>query len=65
VEAANPTLLRPFGTGLGTLPGRHAAEQPTDRILIAAAREFAATLVMRDRELLAYGEMGNVRVVGC
>jgi PIN domain nuclease of toxin-antitoxin system len=34
-----------------------------DRILIATARELAATLVTRDREMLAYGETGNVSVL--
>jgi PIN domain nuclease of toxin-antitoxin system len=38
---------------------------PADRILIATARELAATLVTRDREIIAYGEQGNVRVVAC
>jgi len=32
------------------------ARDPTDRILIATARELAATLGTRDREMLAYGE---------
>jgi PIN domain nuclease of toxin-antitoxin system len=36
-----------------------------DRILIATAREFAAPLVTRDREMLAYGEAGNVSVLAC
>jgi PIN domain nuclease of toxin-antitoxin system len=36
-----------------------------DRILIATARELAATLVTRDRAIIAYGEQGNVRVVVC
>ena len=38
---------------------------PADRILIATARELAATLVTRDREILAYGERGNVSVLAC
>jgi PIN domain nuclease of toxin-antitoxin system len=38
---------------------------PAGRILIAAARELAATLVTRDREIIAYGEQGNVSVVVC
>src|SRR3954451_3550112 len=38
---------------------------PMDRILIATAREFAATLVTRDRAIIAYGEQGHVRVVAC
>jgi hypothetical protein len=33
--------------------------------LIATARELAATLVTRDREIIAYGEQGNVSVMAC
>jgi hypothetical protein len=34
-------------------------------ILIATAREFVATLVTRERAMLAYGETRNVSVVAC
>lgn len=44
----------------GTPPG-----DPMDRILIATARELAATLVTRDRAIIAYGEQGNVSVLAC
>jgi len=46
------------------LPGTPPRD-PMDRVLIATARELAATLVTRDREILAYGEEGNVSVVAC
>lgn len=46
------------------LPGRPPRD-PMDRILIATARELAATLVTRDRAIIAYGAQGHVRVVGC
>ena len=46
------------------LPGTPPRD-PDDRILIATARELAATLVTRDREIIAYGEQGNVSVVEC
>ena len=46
------------------LPGTPPRD-PMDRILIATARELAATLVTRDREMLAYGERGNVSVMAC
>src|SRR3954447_1712758 len=46
------------------LPGTPPRD-PMDRILIATARELAATLVTRDRAIIAYGEQGHVRVVGC
>jgi hypothetical protein len=36
-----------------------------DLILIATARELAATLVTRGRAILAYAETGNVSVVAC
>jgi PIN domain nuclease of toxin-antitoxin system len=46
------------------LPGKPPRD-PADRILLATARELAATLVTRDRLLLAYAEEGNVSAVGC
>jgi len=46
------------------LPGR-PPKDPTDRIILATARELGATLVTRDRALLAYGEQGHVAVLEC
>jgi len=46
------------------LPGAPPRD-PMDRILIATARELAATLVTRDRAIIAYGAQGNVSVVEC
>ena len=46
------------------LPGK-PPNDPMDRILIATARELAATLVTRDRAVIAYGEQGNVSVLAC
>jgi PIN domain nuclease of toxin-antitoxin system len=46
------------------LPGTPPRD-PMDRILLATARELAATLVTRDREILAYSEKGNVSVLAC
>jgi PIN domain nuclease of toxin-antitoxin system len=46
------------------LPGRPPRD-PADRILLATARDLGATLVTRDRELLAYGEEGNVSALPC
>ena len=46
------------------LPGTPPRD-PMDRILLATARELAATLVTRDREIIAYGERGNVSVLAC
>ena len=46
------------------LPGAPPAD-PVDRILAATARAFDYTLVTRDRHLLAYGEEGHMRVIGC
>ncbi len=38
---------------------------PFDRILAATARELGATLITRDRALLAYGKQGHVAVLEC
>jgi PIN domain nuclease of toxin-antitoxin system len=38
---------------------------PTDRILIATAREYDLTIVTRDRAILAYGAAGHVKVLAC
>ena len=46
------------------LPGTPPRD-PMDRILLATARELAATLVTRDRGIVAYGEQGHVSVVAC
>ena len=46
------------------LPGAPPRD-PMDRILIATARELAATLVTLDRAIIAYGEQGNVSVLVC
>ena len=46
------------------LPGT-PPNDPADRILLATARELGATLITRDREMLAYGDAGNVSVLGC
>jgi PIN domain nuclease of toxin-antitoxin system len=46
------------------LPG-NPPRDPADRILLAAARDLGATLVTRDRALLAYGESGQVSTLAC
>jgi len=46
------------------LPGTPPRD-PTDRIIAATARELGATLITRDRALIAYGEQGHVNVVEC
>ena len=46
------------------LPGK-PPKDPTDRIIAATARELGATLVTRDRALLAYGEQGHVAMLEC
>jgi PIN domain nuclease of toxin-antitoxin system len=46
------------------LPGKPPRD-PADRIIAATARELGATLMTRDRTLLAYGEQGHVRVMAC
>jgi PIN domain nuclease of toxin-antitoxin system len=46
------------------LPGKPPRD-PVDRIIAATARDYGATLITRDRALLAYGEQGHIRVVAC
>ena len=46
------------------LPGSPPAD-PVDRILAATARTFGYTLVTRDRQLLAYGNLGHMQVMQC
>jgi PIN domain nuclease of toxin-antitoxin system len=38
---------------------------PTDRILIATAREYDLTIVTRDRAILSYGAAGHVKTIAC
>lgn len=38
---------------------------PTDRILIATAREHDLTIITRDQAILAYGAAGHVRTLAC
>jgi PIN domain nuclease of toxin-antitoxin system len=46
------------------LPGTPPRD-PMDRILIATARDLGATLVTRDRAILAYGKSGQVSTLAC
>jgi PIN domain nuclease of toxin-antitoxin system len=46
------------------LPGK-PPKDPTDRIIVATARELGATLITRDRALLDYGAQGHVAVLEC
>ena len=46
------------------LPGK-PPNDPADRILLATARDLGATLVTRDRAMLAYGESGQVSTLAC
>lgn len=50
--------------GSSFLPGDPPRDL-VDRIIAATAREYGATLVTRDRALLAYGEQGQISVLGC
>ena len=50
--------------GSSFLPGEPPRDL-VDRIIAATAREYGATLVTRDRALLAYGEQGQISVLGC
>ena len=46
------------------LPGKPPRD-PADRILLATARDLGATLVTRDRAILAYGESGHASTLAC
>jgi PIN domain nuclease of toxin-antitoxin system len=46
------------------LPGT-PPKDPMDRIIAATARDLGATLITRDRALLAYGKQGHVSMVEC
>ena len=46
------------------LPGKPPRD-PADRIILATARDLGATLVTRDRAILAYGESGQVSTLAC
>ena len=46
------------------LPGEPPSD-PADRILLATARDLGATLVTRDRAILAYGESGQASTLAC
>src|ERR1700733_8127148 len=46
------------------LPGMPPRD-PADRILLATARHIGATLITRDRQLLKYGEEGQVSTIAC
>ena len=50
--------------GSSFLPGKPPRD-PADRILLATARDLGATLMTRDRAILAYGESGQVNTLAC
>jgi PIN domain nuclease of toxin-antitoxin system len=60
LAALSPDLL----IASSFLPGM-PPKDPADRILAATARELGATLITRDRALLAYGEQGHISVLEC
>ena len=46
------------------LPGRPGGD-PADRLLVATARELSASIVTRDRRILAYAAEGHVAAIRC
>lgn len=60
VEPATPDVL----IASSFLP-QPIHNDPTDRILIATAREHDLTIITRDRAILAYGAAGHVRTLAC
>ncbi len=59
VDASVPILI-----GSSFLPGS-IHNDPTDRIIIATAREHDLTIITRDRAILAYGAAGHVKTLAC
>jgi PIN domain nuclease of toxin-antitoxin system len=51
-------------TASSFLPGSPPRD-PADRIIAATARDLGATLLTRDRLLLAYAEQGHLSAVAC
>ncbi|MEA2818325.1 MAG: hypothetical protein QOJ86_329 [Bradyrhizobium sp.] len=65
IPGMRPTELSPeILIASSFLPGK-PPNDPMDRILIATARDLGATLVTRDRAILAYGESGQVSALAC
>jgi len=60
VEATTPEIL----VASSELP-RPIHNDPTDRIIIATAREHDLTIITRDRAILAYGAAGYVKTLAC
>jgi PIN domain nuclease of toxin-antitoxin system len=60
VEGVSPQIL----ISASYLPAP-VHNDPTDRILIATARERDLTIVTRDRAILAYGSAGHVKTLAC
>lgn len=60
IEEASPEIL----IASSFLP-QPIHNDPTDRILIATAREHDLTIVTRDRAILSYGAAGHVKVLAC
>lgn len=65
---AGPIRLAPFtpamAIGASLLP-TWAHRDPADRLLVATARVLDATLITRDRAILAYAKTGAVRAIAC
>lgn len=50
--------------GSAFLPGSFHRD-PADRLLISTARQLPATIVTRDRSILAYAAEGHVEAIAC
>jgi PIN domain nuclease of toxin-antitoxin system len=62
--AAMPQLTVEVLANSCGLPGS-PPEDPTDRIIIATARESDLTVVTRDKLILEYARAGHVRALAC
>ena len=60
VDEATPDIL----IASSFLP-KPVHNDPTDRIIIATARQHDLTIITRDRAILAYGAAGHVKTMAC
>ncbi|WGM48694.1 tRNA(fMet)-specific endonuclease VapC [Brevundimonas sp. NIBR10] len=64
LDARLTPLTVEIGIAAAYLPDGLNAD-PADRLLTATARAIGATLITRDRDILAYAALGHVRAIAC
>ncbi len=58
------TLTPQIAIDASHLPGKFHAD-PADRLVTATARSLGASIITRDRKILAYAEAGFVEAIAC